>query len=1825
MASIEFEFAGERREETGSRLFPDASSIKSTTCYLDLSRDALATTSAIAIDEQDVLEIETDDGSWLLSRHQFFILSNLDADGNSLDVNGERRDRDTEKRQLPTIVSIDQGKRGVVDWVLRALRVLDIDLAGLVVSKAAEKIDKSLSYNNQQGLYRLGRNGEMLQEPMDSGSEPVLLLVHGTASSTLGAFGELLPNAAGNDYQRRFWQQIHDAFEGRVYAFEHATLTEPVAKNVFDLLLTLPELDCPPLVILSHSRGGLVSDLLGSLRHSIQGSYALEQLPGKYTGADANYLAETEYLSQLSKTIRVRTSSGLPRIIRHVRVACPAAGTSLAGPNTNIYLTVIAKLLERVPDLPVVGIIFNLVEALLKLAAAIIKEGLAPGALPGIESMKPDGLLVNYLQTLKSSSGELVVVSGDSSGFVDKILLPIFWGPHDYVVDTVSMVEGFKYGSYQEYPLVGDGVSHTRYFGRKDVQEWLIDELQPTVNHDRLNYQNITDAPRGRLPEKDILASKDKTCIIFLPGFMGSELSCNGVFGSYDIWIDYLKLVFGKSDDLALENPDVFVSGVLEDVYADFIQYADQRLHVVPMAYDWRDTIESPVEELENLIKDRLESSTMPLSLICHSMGGLVARAWRQRYPATWQRVVARKGYMIQGGTPNLGTWQVPRIFSGEHELLNKLSRYDLENSRKDWQKLIAKFPGPTQMAVYDDSMLDSSKLNGVTIDLGKRDDWKALGAGAALPTAKMLTAAKNSAKKRREDKFQDDENIIYLAGIAHATPELALKDNRWCLINSSEGDGLALWKSAGKTPDYYINATHGNLFNDRDSFDSILDLALTGKTAGLSVSQPSTQSRGFSTSASALRMREGLKMGKTEGFVSTQAQILSAITHGGSAHSKRIPSTRTDRLEVEVIHGNLMFSQAPMLVGHYAGDQIIRAEAALDHHLGGVLRQRWQLGDGQYASEPGSKQVFMAKNPPAFGPAGAIVVGLGRMGELNQGDLILTVMRGLQSYLQTMTEAGLAARPLSIGTLLVGSGNEELGISEVLEGILRGVTLANDSFKARDGVGSAAVHKVQFIEWHFDLALDARWALDEIHNKGELNLTLKQGISNSDGGLRRLRRDSDNQWWTSLSIAFDKSESDTLPQDLEHLVFSVGGEKAMGLASEVKVSRREIERRLLSITKGGFNSSLQAQKTLFDQLIPPDFKRFAAQQRNLILELDPEVAYIPWELLVDRRSIGTQPVSVSAGMLRRIRPQNTMHHKFKPLADSRKVLVIGNPPASNTSYPYLPGATAEAEHVMNIISSSPRWDCTSLIYGKSADGLASEREIISEILTGDYQLLHVAAHGAYVEGSEDESGILIGEEPQADRTYIPLYFHPRHISSLRFVPSLVFLNCCHTGSVTQWQGLHHLTASLSAEFIKAGAKAVIAAAWAIDDQDALTFSTSFYRSLFSGKPFGEAVSIARRSIYKATSDTWAAFQCYGDPGFTLTGVQSTGSNSPRLFHRAEELVVELNNIESEMRGFNSRKQIPGERLRNKLEHMLAAANESQSMTSSQRWIDAPEVVCALALVYGELGDWDLAKTWLNKAMQVDGSKIPLSDLLRIRNYLIRFLEKQAHHLELEEPFDANQYALLLTQILDITQSMDSIVRLSPQSALIHEHRGGAWKLVAIMINTLSERKIKTSEKIETKDCLQFSRDAYMTAYRLKFSAQDTQAWYPGNNALLMEALLQEKASRNTSKHLKKEELDLLDRQLRELITSQSQHSNSTVWTMIAAQDFDFARWVLGLNTEKDTPKLVAQGYIDSIKNFGSAGQVDSVVKQLRCASKFATAKKAKEIQGMIGRIQREI
>ena len=225
---------------------------------------------------------------------------------------------------------------------------------------------------------------------------------------------------------------------------------------------------------------------------------------------------------------------------------------------------------------------------------------------------------------------------------------------------------------------------------------------------------------------------------------------------------------------------------------------------------------------------------------------------------------------------------------------------------------------------------------------------------------------------------------------------------------------------------------------------------------------------------------------------------------------------------------------------------------------------------------------------------------------------------------------------------------------------------------------------------------------------------------------------------------------------------------------------------------------------------------------------------------------------------------------------------------------------------------------------------------------------IHVAGHGRFDAESKDplRNGIVIS----ADEILGPVQFRQRLVA-----PDLVFLNCCHIGRIDPQSdtaedrsNYAHLAASLALELLRSGVTAVVAAGWAVNDRQASEFASRFYRCMLSGESFGEAVKEPRTAAFDGRTNTWAAYQCYGDPDFQLRTVRPHGRYL-RTVHSPRHLINELKAVEKRA----------GDAVYS--EHTVEVVESIRLLQAEaeQRFANNAEVWLALAQAYAEAGAFD--------------------------------------------------------------------------------------------------------------------------------------------------------------------------------------------------------------------------------------------------------------------------
>lgn len=1533
--------------------------------------DALSRASAPVIElnasEDDLIEVELENGVRFVTT-----IRQLRDDAD------RGRTRSAEPGLLPTHYPQASPQRGLLGLAIRRIITLFVE-PRVIAEWAANRVEAQLAGH---GIHRITRDGQLVPSVIDSGTSPVLLFIHGTASSTRGAYGSLWTDTDAREYGEDLFKRYG---EKRIFGFEHCTLTASPLENAIDLLTALPE-RCPPLHVVSHSRGGLVGDLIA------HGGLAEAFTPELLKACRVRPQDRPRY-AELNRLLAAKA----PRVERFVRVACPAGGTTFASGRLDIFLSILSQVLRRVP------LAGPLLEPIGELLAAVAKERANPDVLPGLEAQMPTSSLVRVLAGSKHVlDSDLTVIAGDSDGFLKNLANLFYWGANDLVVDTSSMYAGARRRQRRWWLAEGSKVDHCNYFSRGESNERLVAGL---TRADDATGGFAIHAPRGRgrgpgalfgdddgLGRGEVGAHRDRPAVFLLPGIMGSHLAQVNKANVNRIWIDIPEIILGGMRKLRAGAANVQAEALVGLAYAEFVAFLTKRgQHVLPFPYDWRLSVTEAATALAADIEARLDASDRPICIVAHSMGGLVARAFLAASGDLWERTVSRGGRLIQLGTPNRGSYVIPRILAGDDELVRKLVAADQTMEMEDWTKLVAAFPGLLEMAPHPGGP--------AAPDFFDKATWRAFSA-MAEPAEALLKDTCKVIKESLAD-LDDVPRVEYVAGVAERTPtfEGVLTDPA-VITWTPRGDGRVTWDSGipAGVRTWYVHAEHGDLLNHRAAFHGLLDLVEGRPFPRLSKEEPVRRDGPV-----AVPVGQGALMDPE--FDAQPIPDEETLARAALGMEPRRSRGRFDRrldvppCSVRVVLGDLAYTRNPVVVGHYVGDPLVSAEAALDRALDGALSFRHQLG--LYAGDVGTaeavlrrakSEVFPGEDADAAdrerpGPSGAVVVGLGRVGDLGAGGLTRSVVAGLLRLVQAKRDLGRSVSSLSVTSLLIGTGEAGITLSQSLEAILTAVQIANrelakvprsTSYDPDAGTTAPAITTIEFLELLEDRALLALRSVRAMRDLFDGAFHMPEALDRTAGRQRRVTFQEPDGWWTRLVIRRDDEEP-------ERIHFLAPGDHAGSRSECIVLQPAILDGALSAAIASAHPTSPGLSRTLFEMLIPHRLKGSASDQRNLALVLDETTAGFPWELLIDRRAVDGRPLGVGAGLLRQLRLDESS--LFRPTSPHKRIVVIGDPPSKALDLPELPGAQAEARAVADLFAER-EWNVARRIRNDARTraeldgGELNSLAILDALLTTDPRILHLAGHGVHVPGKPAESGMVLGGPAPDGRLAL---LTPALVEQISLVPEVVFLNCCHLGRVEPRP--HRLAANLAAQFIRCGARVVVAAGWAVDDAAALTFAQTFYDAMLGGITFGDAVRAARHAVWSRHGDvnTWAAYQCYGDPGYRLTmdlGVReriATGRTTEYL--DPCELIAALENL-----GHRACVAHEDPTLRALAADLRGLAHEVER----REWSERGDVAIALARAFGEFGEYADGVHWYNKAATCEYGWLSLRDLEQRANLRAR-------------------------------------------------------------------------------------------------------------------------------------------------------------------------------------------------------------------------------------------
>jgi hypothetical protein len=409
-----------------------------------------------------------------------------------------------------------RGRRGVITHIVFAgVRVFVLKFAA---HAAVGKVMAHLEQHVRTGLVTIASLDPAKWAPVEPADVKlprdrparILLLIHGTFSSTVGAFSALGVHAAG----KAFLQTALASYDV-VLGFNHRTLTVDPLENASELLALLGSLktSAPPIIdVITHSRGGLVTRSVTEL------------------------LLPTERERQ-------------PRLERVVFVAGTNHGTLLAEPDnwkefvdlyTNLALAG-TRALGLVPQAALFAtVVGGMIQGVGALVKALVNALVTENDAPGLAAMRPDGAFVTRINETQPGqpdpqhSSYFTVTSNFEPGgrgegptempprllmmLADGFLDRLFRAPNDLVVDVDSM------GSID--PQVGGFVDDTYDFGSNRLVYHCNYFVRPEVAAAMARWLDLEEAAGAadRTTRARVTARASRNFIEVGPGELGTSV-----------------------------------------------------------------------------------------------------------------------------------------------------------------------------------------------------------------------------------------------------------------------------------------------------------------------------------------------------------------------------------------------------------------------------------------------------------------------------------------------------------------------------------------------------------------------------------------------------------------------------------------------------------------------------------------------------------------------------------------------------------------------------------------------------------------------------------------------------------------------------------------------------------------------------------------------------------------------------------------------------------------------------------------------------------------------------------------------------------------------------------------------------------------------------------------------------------------------------------------------------------------------------------------------------------------------------------------------------
>lgn len=436
---------------------------------------------------------------------------------------------------------------------------------------------------------------------------------------------------------------------------------------------------------------------------------------------------------------------------------------------------------------------------------------------------------------------------------------------------------------------------------------------------------------------------------------------------------------------------------------------------------------------------------------------------------------------------------------------------------------------------------------------------------------------------------------------------------------------------------------------------------------------------------------------------------------------------------------------------------------------------------------------------------------------------------------------------------------------------------LADQMAEARARASEPAIDAVRQTEAAFSRQLGGiqkalMSAVDE-HDRARLTRELGEAERNFESLVARLRRDHPSYAALAWPTPLNAGDVLRMLDPSEALVaFLVGETSSWGWAfrggrmrafrlpprAALEAQVREIRR---AVSSGDVEALNGAGRAPAAALLEPAADLLAGASRVIFVP-DGPLHRLPFPALpagdgwlIERHAVSVVPsVTVLAELRRRT-------------STARRMLLALAAPKGQGAAQELPNAAGEARLAARIAG------------GASAVRDPAREEDIKRSDVGDYRILHFATHAVVDERIPRRSAVLLQAGDEEDGL-----LQVNEIAHLPLSADLVVLAACRTqmGRALRGEGL----LNLSRAFLQAGARAIVATLWDVNDADTRRLMERFYGHVRGGTAPDEALRRAQIELLRqpgsaARSAGWAGFLVVGDASRPV--VTSTFRAQPTL------------------------------------------------------------------------------------------------------------------------------------------------------------------------------------------------------------------------------------------------------------------------------------------------------------------------------------------------------